>query len=179
MTKSNKLCKHNKLHLHSNTHIPIIDCSFFICMCSQSSSQMIDRNMSVSTSQHWTNIQNLRAAKTLSPLISQPTSRPGSSQTTPNPKPRASKRAHLRLRRANRGEGRSIFHKAGPGTQGLAKVNNSASRPIIDGTVPFYTVNRCQTVVERCDQITKDLQHPRITEECLPLILHHLVFDSL
>lgn len=97
----------------------------------------------------------------------------------PNPKPRASKRAHLRLWRANRGEGRSIFHKAGLRTQGLAKVNNSTSRPIIDGTVPFYTVNRCQTVVERSNQITKDLQHPRITEECLPLILHHLVFDSL
>lgn len=71
------------------------------------------------------------------------------------------------------------FTEPGPGTQGLAKVNNSTSRPVIDGNVPFYTVNRCQTVVELSGQITKDLQHPRITQECLSLILHHLAFDSM
>lgn len=101
------------LYQHFNPNIPTCCClkPWLVWLCSPCS-WLIDRNMTVSTSQHWTNTQNLRAAKSLSPLISQPTFRPGSSQTTPNPKPRASKRAHLRLRRANRGEGRSIFHKA-------------------------------------------------------------------
>lgn len=102
-------------------------------------------------------------------------------ETTDNPQPKAEdKRDSTPLTaESKQGRGEIYISQSGPGTQGLAKVNNSTSRPIIDDTVPFNTVNRCQTVVEHSNQITKDLQHPRITEECLPLILHHLLFDSL
>lgn len=142
-------------------------------------SHLIDRNMSVSTSQHLTNIQNLRAAKILSPLISQPTSQTRKRPDNPQPKAKGKQESTPSTAESKQGRGEIYISQRRPGTQGLAKVNNSTSRPIIDGTVPFYTVNRCQTVVEPSHQITKDLQHPRITEECLALILHHLVLDSL
>lgn len=124
-------------------------------------------------------MQNLQAAKTLSPVISDPTSQTMKQPDYPQPKAEDKRDSTPLTAESKQGRGEIYISQSGPGTQGLAKVNNSTSRPIIDDTVPFNTVNRCQTVVEHSNQITKDLQHPRITEECLPLILHHLLFDSL
>lgn len=124
-------------------------------------------------------MQNLQAAKTLSPVISDPTSQTMKQPDNPQPKAEDKRDSTPLTAESKQGRGEIYISQSGPGTQGLAKVNNSTSRAIIDDTVPFNTVNRCQTVVEHSNQITKDLQHPRITEECLPLILHHLLFDSL
>lgn len=113
------------------------------------------------------------------PLISQPTSQTRKQPDNPQSKTKGKQESTPSTAESKQGRGETYISQSRSGTQGLAKVNNSTSRPIIDGTVPFHTVNRCQTVVEPSHQITKDLQHPRITEECHALILHHLVLDSL
>lgn len=92
--------------------------------CSQSCShcsQLIDRNMSVSTSQHWTNIQNLRAAKTLSPLISQPTSQTRKQPDNPQPKAKGKQESTPSTAESKQGRGEIYISQSGPRHSGLGK----------------------------------------------------------
>lgn len=135
------------------------------------------RNASVSTSQRWTNRQNLESRQNLIPLISGPTSQtrkqPDKNPTSPGPappSPKAKGKQHSTpLTADSKQEGGLRFakkkKKASAGTRGLARVNSSA----------FYTVNTRQTSAERCRRdYREDLRHlgiyPRVPHfDLMPL----------
>lgn len=88
--------------------------------CSQSCrdcSKLIDRNMSGSTSQHWTNTQNLRPAKTLSPLISRSTSQPHN----PQPKAKGKQESTPSTAESKQGRGGICISQSRPRHSGLGK----------------------------------------------------------
>lgn len=85
-------------------------------------SQLIDRNMSVSTPQHWTNTKKtLWAAKTLSPLISESTSETRKQPDNPQPKAKGKQESTPSTAESKQGRGEIYTSQSRARHSGLGK----------------------------------------------------------